>query len=273
MMAQRKRPMKDGFFQAKPANPVWRICSSQDLNAGENLGQRTDDLKPGILPLLSDPNLAPQAPEALRSGLCFQPGNMTTEQFVSEESSSWCSDQSFWPSCGGSRSGTFYQSSDAHPSVPFSSPTRQVQNDMIMYEDACPADAGPDPWNTTLEIPGHCPHRMQDVLAGIPDGQYYQDYQAHPAMQEFNWSDVSSLSSSYQYTCPEFQASVVGHDLLSHVPWSRPNTLGENTSRMPSWSQSTKSPAQPMTSMTPEPADSSGMHIRFCLWIGRTPMK
>ena len=266
-MARRKHSIKDLSLQTTSANPVHSFPSSQDLNPGNDVSQRRDSLNREISSSIFEMGTAHPALEALGSGVCLSPS--TTP--LSENWSTSYLNENAWPAFGNQWSHSLYPLPYEHLHIQSQFPRLQTQNDAIMYLNPLPADPALGPWIAT----GYNPFRKDDVLVGIPGAQFYErDYHVHPAMQESDSSGISSLSSSYLYNCPESQPFAMGHDLPSHVPWSRPNTVEENLSGSLPRIQGPGLSAQPMSNLFSERA-VSGMQVRSrsYLWIGRTPFQ
>lgn len=267
-MARRKHSIKDLSLQTTSANPLHSFPSSQDLNPANDVSQRCDSLNRDTSSSIFEMEPADPALEALGSRVHLSSRN--TPPLSKNWSTSYLNENAS-PDFGTQWSPSFYplQYEYLHGQSQF--PRLQTQNDAISYLNPLPADPALAPWNAI----GYNPFRTENVLVGTPGAQFYErDYHAHPAVQESDSSGISSLSSSYLYNCPESQPFAIGHDLPSHVPWSRPNTVEENLSGNLPWIHAPWPSAQPMSNPFSERAVSgTQVRSRSYLWIGRTPFQ
>lgn len=275
-MARRKRPMKSLLMQTNPSNPVQTTPSSQEIHPGHSHADQEPvsvDSKTSSSPSISRLAISYGVAELTESGHGFPSGAVDNGHFHNGDPSMWCSNEDIWQATGDPWNNDLFTMLD-EPSLIASRPSRpQMHNDVNVSETPFLLEPAPEAWESALYVPGHNTHRMQDVLVGIPDSQCFpENYQGHPMMQDIDGSDMSSLSSSYHYSVPDPQPSVAGHMPSSHVPWSRPETLGKGLAGRSPWNQNSEIPAHPMISMIPE-RSYPGMQVRISFWIGWKPLK
>lgn len=223
--------------------PFGATPSPQEDSPGNSVTQGPADWKSWTSPSHLDPDIAQQDAEASRYGSNLPQEIIPHEHIVGEDYNIWRFGANAWTASGNVPSDDFHPLPTGNPATLSWSPGLHMQNDV--YNVPSSADPIPEPWNATLYMPGHSPHRIQDDLVGLLPGFYQDDYNAHAPVQEYNnGSDISSLSSSFIYNTPEPQGPVAGHELPAPVPWSRPNTLGDDHLGRPSWTQNSTWPDQ-----------------------------
>lgn len=225
-------------------------------------GAHTENLSTSPSPLGPELAVSHEYLESAGPGSCFPPASTRDEDSFNEDPSISYSNPELWLAPTAFRGDSLFPMFDETCSYPSLSAGSQMQNATTMYDDSFPTNAAAETWTARSNTPGYSPHRMQDMLVGIPDSQHFQgNFQGHPMMYEFDDSSMSSLSSLYTYSLPEPQPSVIDPIRPSHVPWSRPDALGVDVARSPLWMKSTGVPDQSITSTATEQAHS-GTHFR-----------
>jgi hypothetical protein len=257
-------------MQTDPADPMQASTSWQDFNTGvKHVDQAPHPHNLEIALSNSRPGTAYPNPKPAVSGFGSLPETTNDGQFTDQGTSTWCLNDNVWPATGNTWSNNPFPVSDESSLFPSWSSRPRVQMDMNVYQNSSPVNEALAAWDTTLDA-GHSPLRIQDMLIGMQDCRYQQeDYHRNPAMQEYDGSDVSSLSSSFPYDHPVTQPSVMDQRPPSHVPWSRPQTYGEGIPASSSWTQSLVVPTPLTVDLFSE---RSGTRPCSCLWIGWNPL-
>ena len=236
---------------------------SQEASPANNVTSKSEDWESKTLSSYLDPELAQQDPEASGYGLNLPQEAIPNDRFAGEDCNTWHFVANTWTASGNVTSNDFYPLPTRNPATSSWSPSIYMQNNV--YGVPSLASHMSEPWNATLDIPRHSPHRMQEALAGLLPGVFQDEYNAHGTVQEYNnGSEISSLSSSYIYNSLEPQGPPAGHELPAPVPWSRPNTLVEDNFGSMPWMQSPTLPDQLENVAVSEQA-ISGTHFALAL--------